>query len=145
MFCESCVVFCLVKEFDFEIMEKRSSGEEEEGVGKKDRIFRADKIDLKSLDKQLEKHLSRVWSRNIERNHKPKEEEWEIDLAKLETRNVIARGTYGTVYRGIYDGQDVAGNFKTKTSILTLCIFYVSTRDCDCVLWLFINNGSEGS
>ncbi|CAA7044441.1 unnamed protein product [Microthlaspi erraticum] len=88
-------------------MEKKSSGGEE-GLGKKDKIFRADKIDLKSLDKQLEKHLSRVWSRNIERNQKPKEEEWEIDLAKLETRNVIARGTYGTVYKGIYDGQDVA-------------------------------------
>ncbi|XP_010435069.1 PREDICTED: serine/threonine-protein kinase HT1-like [Camelina sativa] len=74
---------------------------------KKDKVFRADKIDLKSLDRQLEKHLSRVWSRNLEANPKAKEE-WEIDLAKLETSNVIARGTYGTVYKGIYDGQDVA-------------------------------------
>ncbi|XP_033140546.1 serine/threonine-protein kinase STY13 isoform X2 [Brassica rapa] len=74
---------------------------------KKDMIFRADKIDLKNLDIQLEKHLSRVWSRNIEKNPKPKEE-WEIDLAKLEMRNVIARGAYGIVYKGIYDGQDVA-------------------------------------
>ncbi|XP_010525217.1 PREDICTED: serine/threonine-protein kinase HT1-like [Tarenaya hassleriana] len=73
---------------------------------KKDMIFRADKIDLKSLDMQLEKHLSRVWSRNIE-NQRPKEE-WEIDLAKLEMRHVIARGAYGTVYRGTYDNQDVA-------------------------------------
>ncbi|KAJ0254784.1 Protein kinase domain-containing protein [Hirschfeldia incana] len=74
---------------------------------KKDMIFRADKIDLKNLDIQLEKHLSRVWSRNVEKNPKPKEE-WEIDLAKLEMRNVIARGAYGIVYKGIYDGQDVA-------------------------------------
>ncbi|KAG2251606.1 hypothetical protein Bca52824_081742 [Brassica carinata] len=89
-------------------MEKRSGEEEEGGVGKKDRIFRADKIDLKSLDKQLEKHLSRVWSRNLEITHKAKEEEWEINLAKLETENVIARGTFGTVYKGIYDGEAVA-------------------------------------
>ncbi|VVB01127.1 unnamed protein product [Arabis nemorensis] len=92
-------------------MEKRSGEEEEGGVeknSKKDKIFRADKIDLKSLDKQLEKHLSRVWSRNLEVNHKVNKEEWEIDLAKLETSNVIARGTYGIVYQGSYDGQAVA-------------------------------------
>lgn len=97
-------------------MEKKS---EEDGNNiKKDKIFRADKIDLKSLDRQLEKHLSRVWSRNLEVNPKAKEE-WEIDLAKLETSNVIARGTYGTVYKGIYDGQDVAGN-RLKSITFTL-------------------------
>ncbi|XVE81653.1 hypothetical protein DITRI_Ditri15bG0082500 [Diplodiscus trichospermus] len=76
------------------------------GFSSKDMIFRADKIDLKSLDIQLEKHLSRVWSRNIE-NQRPVEE-WEIDLAKLDLRHVIAHGTYGTVYRATYDNQDVA-------------------------------------
>lgn len=72
----------------------------------KDMIFRADKIDLKSLDVQLEKHLSRVWSRNVD-PQKPKEV-WEIDLSKLEIRYLVARGTYGTIYRGTYDNQDVA-------------------------------------
>jgi serine/threonine protein kinase len=72
----------------------------------RDMFFRADKIDLKSLDVQLEKHLSRVWSKNVEAP-KPKEV-WEIDLAKLDIRYLIARGTYGTVYRGTYDNQDVA-------------------------------------
>lgn len=71
----------------------------------KDMLFRADKIDLKSLDMQLEKHLSWVWSRN--ESQRPKEE-WEIDLSKLDMRNLIAQGTYGSVYRGTYDNQDVA-------------------------------------
>ncbi|RZC55762.1 hypothetical protein C5167_014614 [Papaver somniferum] len=79
------------------------------GVGSmsnKDMIVRADKIDLKSLDIELEKRLSRVWSRDKDLN-KPKEE-WEIDLSKLEIKSVIAHGTYGTVYKGGYDGRDVA-------------------------------------
>lgn len=77
-------------------------------ISNKDMFFRADKIDLKSLDIQLEKHLSRVWSKNVEsERHK---EEWEIDLSKLDIRYVIAHGTYGIVYRGTYDDQDVAGN-----------------------------------
>ncbi|KAL2486908.1 Protein kinase superfamily protein [Abeliophyllum distichum] len=77
-------------------------------ISNKDMIFRADKIDLKNLDVQLEKHLSRVWSRNIEnQNHKPKEV-WEIDPSKLEIRYLVAQGTYGTVYRGTYDNEDVA-------------------------------------
>ncbi|GMJ01906.1 hypothetical protein like AT3G22750 [Hibiscus trionum] len=76
------------------------------GINAKDMIFRADKIDLKSLDMQLEKHLNSVWSKNIE-EHKPAEE-WEVDLAKLELRYVIAHGTYGTVYRATYDHKDVA-------------------------------------
>ncbi|KAF7806883.1 serine/threonine-protein kinase STY13-like [Senna tora] len=75
-------------------------------LSSKDRIFRADKIDLKNLDIQLEKHLSRVWSREIE-SKRPKEE-WEIDMAKLDLRYIVAHGAYGTVYRGTYDSQDVA-------------------------------------
>jgi len=98
-------------------MEKKS--EEDGNNTTKEKIFRADKIDLKSLDRQLEKHLSRVWSRSIEKHPKPKEE-WEIELAKLEMRNVIARGAYGIVYKGIYDGQDVAG--KRYTNIETFCL-----------------------
>jgi hypothetical protein len=37
--------------------------------------------------------------------------EWEIDLAKLDIHNQIAHGTFGVVYRGTYDGLDVAGTF----------------------------------
>ncbi|TMX05792.1 hypothetical protein EJD97_023980 [Solanum chilense] len=73
-----------------------------------DMIFRADKIDLKSLDVQLEKHLSRVWSSNVETQNQRPRELWEIDPSKLEIGYLVAQGTYGTVYRGTYDNQDVA-------------------------------------
>ncbi|GKE08977.1 serine/threonine-protein kinase HT1-like protein [Tanacetum coccineum] len=88
------------------VRENHMLGDSSMSASTKDMLFRADKIDLKSLDVHLEKHMSRVWSRNTEPN-RPKEP-WEIDLAKLEIRNLIARGTYGTVYRGTYDEQDVA-------------------------------------
>ncbi|XP_004489293.1 serine/threonine-protein kinase 54 isoform X1 [Cicer arietinum] len=84
---------------------------------------RADQIDLKSLDEQLQRHLSRAWT--MEKKNKEKEDEsevegrcsntttnhrqeWEIDPSKLLIKTVIARGTFGTVHRGVYDGQDVA-------------------------------------
>ncbi|KAE8734124.1 Tesmin/TSO1-like CXC domain-containing protein, putative isoform 1 [Hibiscus syriacus] len=76
------------------------------GINANDMIFRADKIDFKTLDMQLEKHLNLVWSKNVD-EHKPTVE-WDIDLAKLELRYAVARGTYGTVYRATYDNKDVA-------------------------------------
>lgn len=88
----------------------------------RDMIFRADKIDLKSLDVQLEKHLSRVWSRSVEHQVQRPKEAWEIDPSKLEIRYLIAQGTYGTVYRGTYETQDVAGITQlTALSLLVLC------------------------
>lgn len=77
-------------------------------ISNREMYFRADKIDFKSWDIQLDKHLSRAWSRD--REVQRRREEWEIDLIKLDLRHVIAQGTYGIVYRGNYDGQDVAGN-----------------------------------
>ena len=69
---------------------------------------RADMIDFKTWDVQLEKHLNRAWPRNTSSRNQP--EEWEIDLAKLDIKNAIAHGTYGTVYKAVYDAQDVAGH-----------------------------------
>ncbi|GFP79936.1 serine/threonine-protein kinase ht1 [Phtheirospermum japonicum] len=98
-----------------------------------DGFVRADQIDLKSLDEQLERHLNRAWT--MEKNRKKSLEDdddsnsaaaiapvsaaatttarrqrhdWEIDPSKLIIKGVIARGTFGTVHRGVYEGQDVA-------------------------------------
>lgn len=69
---------------------------------------RADKIVLEELDIQLDKQLAKRLEKNKGKSQGPMED-WEIDLSKLEIRRVTAQGTYGTVYRGTYDGQDVAG------------------------------------
>ncbi|XP_076951105.1 serine/threonine-protein kinase 52-like [Bidens hawaiensis] len=76
-------------------------------------FVRADQIDFKSLDEQLERHLSRAWT--MEKN-KPdfetpplnQRQDWEIDPSKLLIKAILARGTFGTVHRGLYDGIDVA-------------------------------------
>lgn len=74
-----------------------------------DGFVRADQIDLKSLDEQLQRHLSRAWTMEKKKGEKrATREEWEIDPAKLIIKSVIGRGTFGTVHRGVYDGQDVA-------------------------------------
>ncbi|KAI3819354.1 hypothetical protein L1987_13183 [Smallanthus sonchifolius] len=80
-----------------------SKSKELGGDGNSDQFLRADKIDFKSWDVQLGKYLAKIWSKKREI-----EEEWEIDLSKLDIKNVVAHGTYGTVYKGVYDGQDVA-------------------------------------
>ncbi|CAN6561268.1 unnamed protein product [Malus baccata var. baccata] len=49
-------------------------------------------------------------------------EEWEIDLAKLDIRHVIAHGMYGTVYHCAYDGQDVAGEDGIATAAETAAL-----------------------
>lgn len=97
--------------------ERAKNGESKEEVSKlkglgslsnKDMLVRADMIDFKKWDVQFEKQLTRnrSWSTTGREAHV--KEEWQIDLTKLDIRNVIAHGTYGTVYKGVYDGLDVA-------------------------------------
>lgn len=106
-----------------------------------DGFVRADQIDLKSIDEQLERHLNKALVLDKSKsndedvsppgtnigvvtttasikslssgggsvNFKRQRQDWEIDPSKLIIKSVIARGTFGTVHRGIYDGQDVAG------------------------------------
>ncbi|KAJ6337069.1 hypothetical protein OIU76_006853 [Salix suchowensis] len=93
--------------------EETKLGSKVGSMSTKEMYFRADTIDFKSWDVQLEKHLSRAWSRDSE-VRSTRKEEWEIELGKLDIRHVIAYGTYGTVYRGNYDGQDVADKMNVK-------------------------------
>lgn len=89
-----------------------------------DGFVRADQIDLKSIDEQLERHLNKALaidhiddvSNSVVTGdgavfNKNQRQEWEIDPSSLIIKSVIARGTFGTVHRGVYDAQDVAGNF----------------------------------
>ncbi|CAJ1977181.1 unnamed protein product [Sphenostylis stenocarpa] len=76
-----------------------------ENLSGKNMIFRTEKIDLRSLDVMLEKHLTKIFTKGIAKRHK---EAWEIDLAKLDLHYSVAKGTYGTVYKGTYDSKDVA-------------------------------------
>lgn len=75
-------------------------------LSSKEMMVRADQVDLRSLDDRLDKLFTRFGTKALDKDT-PKEE-WEIDLSKLELKHVIAHGTYGTVYRGTYDNQDVA-------------------------------------
>ncbi|RRT75360.1 hypothetical protein B296_00017450 [Ensete ventricosum] len=72
-----------------------------------DAFVRADQIDLKSLDEQLERRLNRPRTTEKRKEEERQREEWEIDPTKLVIKGVIARGTFGTVHRGVYDGQDL--------------------------------------
>lgn len=47
----------------------------------------------------------------IDTNTNRQRQDWEIDPSKLVIKSVIARGSFGTVHRGLYDGLDVAGMY----------------------------------
>lgn len=93
---------------------------------KNDGFMRADQIDLKNIDEQLERHFNKalVIDHNDDSNsvatddgavfNKNQRQDWEIDPSNLIIKTVIARGTFGTVHRGVYDAQDVAGNFRDQ-------------------------------
>ncbi|KAA8533140.1 hypothetical protein F0562_033327 [Nyssa sinensis] len=62
-----------------------------------DGFVRADMIDLKSLDEQLQRHLNRVWTKQKDHGSKVRvtvKEEWEINPEKLVVKGVIGRGTF---------------------------------------------------
>lgn len=78
-------------------------------------FVRADMLeDIKRIDEQLQRHLNRVWAmQNLDKENKvslTQKQDWEIDSTKLIIKQVIAHGAFGTVHKGLYDGQDVAGN-----------------------------------
>ncbi|XP_021895853.1 serine/threonine-protein kinase HT1-like isoform X2 [Carica papaya] len=62
------------------------------------------KIDLNMMDDQLQMYYNRV-----KISTKDVREEWEIDVQKLLVKEeIVGRGAFGTVLRGIYDGREVA-------------------------------------
>ncbi|BFG16444.1 hypothetical protein CerSpe_027180 [Prunus speciosa] len=84
----------------------------------------AAKIDLKCLDEQLE-NLHRMYSmkkkkglhgeenkvinvRAVAAKEVHEEEDWKIIREKLVVKQVFACGGFGSVDKGIYDGQEVA-------------------------------------
>lgn len=109
---------------DTVIEEKRldsKAKEDNESFSNRRMYMKADKIDIKSWDIQLEKHLNKVLSREAQKQKR--KEEWEIDSSKLDLRYVIDHGTYGTVYRGVYEGQDVAGNLSICSFLPRIAMF----------------------
>lgn len=80
----------------------RSAGEE--------RYFRADKLDFTKWDLHMGQSSTSSIVPKSDSTNIPAMQEWEIDLSKLDMKHVLAHGTYGTVYRGVYAGQDVAGS-----------------------------------
>ncbi|KAF2605354.1 hypothetical protein F2Q70_00026306 [Brassica cretica] len=66
--------------------------------------LRADTVDFSKWDL----HMGQSSSATSSAARKTPMQEWEIDLSKLDMNHVLARGTYGTVYRGVYAGQQVA-------------------------------------
>ncbi|CAI7876593.1 unnamed protein product [Closterium sp. NIES-53] len=98
--------------------------------GKVVHMARADLVDLADLDRALDRALSRRekpaaavqaagaagkggGSDADKLGHGPQAEgserpKWEIDVKKVVLRKLIANGTFGTVYRGTYQGKDVA-------------------------------------
>ncbi|RZC67772.1 hypothetical protein C5167_011464 [Papaver somniferum] len=87
---------------------KKSDAGGSGSIGNEDMIVRANTVDLNNLDMELEMPLTGASSSRERQVHNTPMEEWEIDLSKLGIKDVIAHGTYGSVYKGVYDGQDVA-------------------------------------
>ncbi|KAH0865612.1 hypothetical protein HID58_082823 [Brassica napus] len=83
------------------------------GVGSRSagggQYFRADTLDFSKWDLHMG-HTSSSSSTTAKSSTSTKApmHEWEIDLSKLDMKHVLAHGTYGTVYRGVYAGQQVA-------------------------------------
>ncbi|KAK3041783.1 hypothetical protein RJ639_000299 [Escallonia herrerae] len=88
-------------------------------------FVKMDTIDMRKVDEELQRRVYRVWTKqkisddrqgqqkirftDSKEEQEEEEEEWEIDPAgKLVVKGVIARGTFGSVHRGVYDGKDVA-------------------------------------
>ena len=105
-------------------MKERSEGFVREEIKRIDEQLQRN-LSLRSMQKQ--QNLDDKGMQNLEDKEKKKvrfteKQDWEIDPSKLIIKQVIAPGAFGTVHRGIYDGQDVAGNYNFY-AFLSLYVF----------------------
>lgn len=110
--------------------------------------------EIKRIDEQLQRNLSlrsmqkqKLDDKGMQKQHDLEDKEkkkvrftekqdWEIDPSKLIIKQVIAPGAFGTVHRGIYDGQDVAGNYNLCFHI-SICV-YINFFDSDSLFLFFL-------
>ncbi|PNT77202.1 hypothetical protein BRADI_1g59136v3 [Brachypodium distachyon] len=72
-------------------------------------LVRADSMELERLDVELEKQaLAKALLLRKKLETASSMEPWEIDLGKLDITQQIKQGHFGTVFRGTYNGRDVA-------------------------------------
>jgi hypothetical protein len=92
------------------VEEKAAAAAVEEDAGS---YLRADQVDLMSLDFEIEERMAdrfrKLNSGGVERGDEGPKAAWEIDLSKLEIGHVVEHGDHGTLFRGKYYSQDVAG------------------------------------
>lgn len=84
------------------------------GVGSRSagggQYFRADTLDFSKWDLHMGHTSSSTTAVKSSTSTKAPMHEWEIDLSKLDMKHVLAHGTYGTVYRGVYAGQPLVSH-----------------------------------
>ncbi|KAJ0255020.1 ATMRK1 [Hirschfeldia incana] len=85
--------------------ESKLGGVGSRSAGGGGQYFRADTLDFSKWDLHMGSSSNAA---AVNKARKTPMQEWEIDLSKLDMNHVLARGTYGTVYRGVYAGQQVA-------------------------------------
>ncbi|KAL5213133.1 hypothetical protein ABZP36_023980 [Zizania latifolia] len=70
--------------------------------------YRADMLDLTSMDIKLEEHMAaKALGKRDDEPEGPKAA-WEIDLSSLHIQRAVAHGVHGTLFRAEYYEQDVA-------------------------------------
>ena len=122
-------------------MKERSEGFVREEIKRIDEQLQRN-LSLRSMQKQKLDDKGMQKQQNLEDNEKKKvrfteKQDWEIDPSKLIIKQVIAPGAFGTVHRGIYDGQDVAGNYNFY-AFLSLYVF-TSTFSIQIPCFFFLN------
>ncbi|KAJ3676894.1 hypothetical protein LUZ60_002618 [Juncus effusus] len=109
-------------------------------VSGNDVFTRAYTLDIKNLDKQLEKKLSKVFikelgtSFSMKKEHK--KEEWEIEVQKLDIHYVIAKGTYGMFVGATMVPADLRIPSKVRSGMES-----IPSRAC-CVVLEYLGGGT---